>query len=93
MENVFSEMVEENTASCFERLMCDMAADPNSDAYSQHLPMMVSVQAAANIQVWPLFAIMYFYPFRKTILTFFITFDNELQLVISLFQTKRFFIA
>jgi len=51
LENVFSEMVEENTASCFERLMCDMAADPNSDAYSQHLPMMVSVQAASTIQL------------------------------------------
>lgn len=48
LENTFVEMSEQNTAGCFQRLFCDMAADPTG--YEQHVPMMTAAQAAASMK-------------------------------------------
>ena len=48
LENTFVEMSEQNTAGCFQRLFCDMAADPTG--YEEHLPMMTAAEAAATMK-------------------------------------------
>jgi len=48
LEKTFVEMSNQNTAGCFQRLFCDMAADPTG--YEDHLPMMTAAQSASSMK-------------------------------------------
>ena len=48
LEKTFVEMSDQNTAGCFQRLFCDMAADPTG--YEDHLPMMTAAQSASSMK-------------------------------------------
>jgi len=48
LERTFLDMAEQNTAGCFQRLFCAMAADPTN--YQQHLPMMTAAKASATVK-------------------------------------------
>jgi len=48
LEATFLDMAEQNTAGCFQRLFCDMSADPSK--YEEQAPMMVAARLASGVE-------------------------------------------